>query len=37
MHIDVSRAYFQGKAQRRVLVRLPNEDKNKGYGGEIGL
>ena len=27
MHIDVSRAYFHAKAQRRVLVRLPVEDR----------
>ena len=26
MHVDVSRAYFQAKAERPVLVKLPAED-----------
>ena len=37
MHIDVSRVYFQAKAQRPVLVRLPHEDKSRHDGGKIGL
>ena len=37
MHIDVSRAYFQAKAQRPVLIRLPEEDRMGTDAGKIGL
>ena len=36
MHIDVSRANFHVKAQRRVLIRLPVEDKIGTVAGRIG-
>ena len=36
MHIDVSRAYFHAKAQRPVLIRLP-EDRMGTDAGKIGL
>ena len=37
MHIDVSRAYFNAKAQRPVLIRLPVEDRMGTDTGKVGL
>ena len=37
MHIDVSRAYFHAKAQRPVLIRLPEEDRMGDDAGKVGL
>ena len=37
MHIDVSRAYFNAKAQRPVLTRLPVEDRLGTDAGKVGL
>ena len=36
MHIDVSRVYFNAKAQKFVLVRLPVEDGMGADAGKIG-
>ena len=37
MHVDVSRAYFYAKAQRLVLVKLPEGDCSGKDNGKIGL
>ena len=37
MHVDVSRAYFQGTAQRPVLVKLPAEDCSGKDVGKVEL
>ena len=37
MHIDVSRAYFHGKAKRPVLIRLPVEDRMGTDAAKVGL
>ena len=37
MHINVSRAYFDAKAQRPVLIRLPAEDRMGSDAGKVGL
>ena len=37
MHIDVSRAFLDAKAQRLVLVRLPVEDRMGADAGKISL
>ena len=37
MHVHVSREYFHAKAQRPMLVRLPEEDKSTKDEGKLGL
>ena len=32
-HYDISRAHFQGTAQRLIYIKLPAEDRQK-YGGD---
>ena len=33
--IDVRRAYFHARAKRRVFIKLPAEDNQEGYCGEL--
>ena len=33
--IDVRRAYFHARSKRRVFIKLPDEDAEEGYCGEL--
>ena len=35
-HYDISRAHFQGTAQRLIHIRLPAEDRQKYDGDKVG-